>query len=1476
MQPDQDSNKNIMRPPDHNKTRSKSMSSSIWVAGLLLALGLSGEAHAIPSPDLVINLSASFAQLLGLISVLFGGVALSAKKGATAKKARRLQKTSKKFFFTAAALLVISVSINLLQYTRAIDAKNNRLQTNLVRKSIENGQSVGDTNLHTLSFSEQKTHPLGVTTETLAEWLNNDEPLNIIDVREDEEIEAGRISGARHIRYPDLLKNPDLIDPSQNNLLLCYSGNRSSELCEKLSLAGQSCNFMVGGYEKWLTESRPLTSSGDVSTTTELRNLPDFVNKNTLLDTPEVQELVNDEEAQFVDVRYPGDFLLGHLPGAHNITMRALGSQELTEKLNALPDAPLIAACYDKRSCFYSQLMGVRLDRMGKDYRGRYTVPHEFHQAGSAREHVEQWRQSKENITLMSVATRPLTSFLNWLKDATGHYALAILLLVLMVRLPLLPLTMKAERDTIVQKSLKPDIEQLKKNYADHPRALGKATMKMYRDHKIKPIFNLLSSFLQLGFLLLFYSVVNGAAANWTQSFAWLALPSAKDPLYILPVIVTALFVAILGMQLNINSRKKKIFLAIGAIAFLGVIQALSAAVNLYLSISMAVLLLQNLFIQLVAKKRNWAREPEAEIAPPVDDGMVPLRYAHLVPSTGKKAARLGELIAAGYNVPDGFIFTGTITDRALTEDEYDEDVEEREELDLDDVPLDAPPAAKPFLSDDERKRLSQMWLKLKAEKVAVRSSGLTEDGADTSFAGVYDSILNVRKGELVSAVRKVHRSLASEVAETYNQNVNQDEEEPLQIAEAASKLGGVVVQKMVDAEFAGVMFTEHPANAGAMLVEVVAGLGEDLVSGNVTPDSYSYGKISCTPLDELGCEIDLTPLLKLGQELEALYDHPQDIEWAYAKGVFFLLQTRDITRSVCDIKAGAGYAEKERRRLIGLAKSAELNETALAQNELSELLPRPTPLSASFMSRLWSAAGSTDVACQHLGIPYDVNYQSDPFVTTVFGQTYINKVEEKIRLGTGPGALAAFQLARDADQIENHFRNTVLPDLKIASVMDNALDYSRLTLSQMVDTLQKRLEQFVTETYVEAEIVNIATDYYWKTAKAKLDSDGLQSSDYLNYVPRTVVSDAMALIAGADKSEQRVRQFLAVFGHRAPLDYELSLPRYAEDPTLVMKLMKNPGHDAHSEDFPTLPTKKLLKISVDRVHRFQALKEEAKHYCMLELYQIRRLLLSIDEVCMFNGQIFQLKLNEVFQLNDKRYRKHAQHLIKQRLEEAETWKSISPPTTLSVIDLEKMDVATGKVVRDEDDGSLSGTRVAGDGAVSGKARVIRSIDEIAEFQEGEILVARMTDPQWYPLFPLAIGIVTEVGGWLSHAAIVAREYNLPATVGVENACASIQTGEIIELRADGTVTQINDRRDPDSPLRGNPSQGESNSKEADGTGSETRKIAGIVDLQKILNRTASSKKKADSGRLRNRDDKKALQDSVKQAEPVPPLKKAQ
>lgn len=115
---------------------------------------------------------------------------------------------------------------------------------------------------------------------------------------------------------------------------------------------------------------------------------------------------------------------------------------------------------------------------------------------------------------------------------------------------------------------------------------------------------------------------------------------------------------------------------------------------------------------------------------------------------------------------------------------------------------------------------------------------------------------------------------------------------------------------------------------------------------------------------------------------------------------------------------------------------------------------------------------------------------------------------------------------------------------------------------------------------------------------------------------------------------------------------------------------------------------------------------------------------------------------------------------------------------------------------------TVSGISVSGDKAVSGVVHVIRDESELVRFREGEILVAAMTDPSWRDLYPLAKGIITEAGGWLSHAAIVSREYDLPATVGVEDATVHLRSGDIVKMHIDGTIQRLSNRRAPDSPMR--------------------------------------------------------------------------
>jgi phosphohistidine swiveling domain-containing protein len=173
------------------------------------------------------------------------------------------------------------------------------------------------------------------------------------------------------------------------------------------------------------------------------------------------------------------------------------------------------------------------------------------------------------------------------------------------------------------------------------------------------------------------------------------------------------------------------------------------------------------------------------------------------------------------------------------------------------------------------------------------------------------------------------------------------------------------------------------------------------------------------------------------------------------------------------------------------------------------------------------------------------------------------------------------------------------------------------------------------------------------------------------------------------------------------------------------------------------------------------------------------------------DGKIFQLKLEELDGIDvDAPCASCAslQALAAKRLEEGELFSDIVLKTKLTMTDLEKLDSTPVSEQLRTSSADLKGLVVAGDSWALGAARVLNSPSEIESFKDGEILVARFTDPSWTPVFSRAAGLITEVGGRLSHAAILAREINVPAIVGVEGATSSIRTGDLVRMHQDGGI----------------------------------------------------------------------------------------
>ena len=700
-------------------------------AAALFLLG-STPALAIPSPDVVVSFFSNTAQIFGLLTLAVGGAFVSRQR--TARRLRGGGKAasvvSRRLLAVLGLLLLGSAAANILQWSWSADARMERLSANLLRASKEAGKRVGDTSLKTLDYSDQVNHPLGITTDQLAEILRlkrvepaSSSPVNLIDVREPEEWETGRLAQFSHIRYPDVLAQAAALKANgKRNILLCHSGNRSSELCEILAKMGIDCRFVIGGYEKWMAEGRSITRNPGVPAS-EARGLPPFPNDTVLLDTPDVRRLVDEAHALFIDVRYPEEFQRGHLPGALNMTVRKMTSAELDTAFAKVPHRPIIAPCYDKRSCFYAKVLGLRLTRLGYDFRGRYTVPSEYVPTVKQPPYVERWMVANEH-SLLGKLQRPVILALRWLNGRIGNLILTIFLAAAILRFAFLPFTVKGERDQIVQREAEGKLQELREKFADEPRRLKAAVHALYRAYKLTPGRNVVGLIIQILCLVVVFSAVSNVAPSGSGRFLWIADVGVSDPLHILPVLLGLLVYLQVETGATRHSAKFAALRMLAGAGFIAFTFKLKAALVLYLIFGLLLMLVQSLMIRAVMARRRREQDEPLPVA------IAPLDVAHRMPGTGRKAARLGELIQAGIPVPRGIVIPHGVF---------------------------LPNGAATQLDARAQKRLFRLCRRHKLGRMAVRSSGASEDGDSFSYAGVFDSLLNIdRKGLLDGASHPV------------------------------------------------------------------------------------------------------------------------------------------------------------------------------------------------------------------------------------------------------------------------------------------------------------------------------------------------------------------------------------------------------------------------------------------------------------------------------------------------------------------------------------------------------------------------------------------------------------------------------------------------------------------------------------------------------------------------------------------------
>ena len=1239
----------------------------------------SQPAFAIPSPDLVVGSLLSVSQLLALGSAILGG---GGAVYATARGRRYGWRVVSRGFVTGTVVLLVlfcgSLAFNIYQHLEQASERQARLEETLSRPSRTPGSLRGDPEVKELSYPRQMRHPNGMTTaeaDTLlkTQKAGTQRDLIFLDVRERAEREMGTLPGAIFLRYPDIAASR--IDFNAKKVIaFCHNGDRSHEICEALAKQGIDCHFIVGGIEKWMTEGRAMDSA-EARTRDQLRPIPRYRNDRVLLDTPEVRRLVAKERATFVDVRYPGDFKAhGHLPDAVNFPIQRVPTAELPRAIAEIPRRPIVLPCYDRRSCFFAEVVGLELTRAGYDVRGRYTEPWAYVVPGGRPPHVDAWIAEK-NQGLWDKAAGYLAGLVSTVSLWIGVVG-AILVLAGISRLLVLPFSVKAERDQIRLRAATSEFDAIKARLREDPVRKARAIRAFYKRHELTPGRNLIA-LLFLPIMALAVMAVQEVAVQANQGFLWLPDLAARDPLRILPFVFAALITLYVDLAfVRTGWQRIAVWVALFPL-FIATGTLFGSGADIYLVTSAALLIVQRIWVSgLLA--RLWHAWRCRSLA----RGIYSLDDVHRLVGHGNKGYRLGQMRVAGLPVPGGFLLTPTF--------------------------LTAFAAAS---ASERRAHLNRLRRRLGSTVFAVRSCASDEDNAKHSFAGVFESVLNVERHGLEAAIGKVRASFEAARVKSYT---------------GKGGAGSVLVQRMIAAEYAGVLFTRDPSASGLVMIELVKGTAENLMSGAIRPHTLRFGRVSGRQFGEGSAPIDLRPLLALGQQVEQLFGCPQDVEWTYAGGRFHLVQSRDITRTLMGERDEA-ILQDDLARVLDMAKGARPDEIVFSKNELSEMLPRPTALSLSLMQALWASGGSVDLAARKLGLTYQVAEDST-YLLTILGRLYVNEREKRAR-ALPIGLLAARRLLRNAERIEREFRDQFLPQFLVDLRLTEIADFDRLPSRELVEEIVRLCNRFVHETHVEIDTINIAAGFYVEHARRALNAARLDPSALLGHIPETVEVRALAEAAAAPV-ETRHWFLVRNLGHRAAFDYELAEPRYSENPDLLSALVGAKAARRQAGVIADDSLSKRLARLVEIARRFEALKEDAKHHSLRELAGLRRVLLALDRSLRLDGLVFHLTLDEVASLRDPNVDALRATASRRREQAARLYETDSLPSAITVCDLEAVSAggtvsarASGEVIR--------GTRVSGSRMLEARACVVSEAevergDELVNFKDGDIIVAPM------------------------------------------------------------------------------------------------------------------------------------------------------
>ncbi|MGH3913194.1 MAG: PEP/pyruvate-binding domain-containing protein [Pseudonocardiaceae bacterium] len=875
---------------------------------------------------------------------------------------------------------------------------------------------------------------------------------------------------------------------------------------------------------------------------------------------------------------------------------------------------------------------------------------------------------------------------------------------------------------------------------------------------------------------------------------------------------------------------------------------------------------------------------------------------ARWLPVVGGKAANLGELIRAGFAVPPGFCVTTGAYQQVTAGTELGGVLDSLHAPPRSDLVRVAELAgraraailAAPVPAAVTAAIVSAYTALGKDVAVAVRSSATAEDLPSASFAGQQDTYLNIIGIEaVVDAVRRCWASLWTDRAVSYRET-NDIDHRVVQLA--------VVVQRMVDARVAGVLFTADPVTGCRehTVIDASPGLGEAVVSGAVNPDHFvvdAGGGIVERRLGDKAVVVRPRPgggteqlakpadgaqpclgdaqigaLTALGHRVQAHYGTPQDIEWVLDDAaMLWLTQARPITtlyplpvaatdasprvyfcislaqgltrpitpmgiatfRLMASCVSEVVFGSVVRDQISGpavLAVAAQrlfIDVTPVLHSRVGRvLIPRvldvmearsavvfrglfDDPRFAVRTTSWWGFIRRLVALAVRFRIPLRI---TQALIRPAAARRHVAEVGRKLRskLAVPEGITAVQRL----DHAERLLATTVIPIMPtvvpvaaagfLAQALVSKLAHDELG-PQELDEILRALPYNVT-TEMDLQLWALAT---------RFRADGGSAAALRGTAPAGLA----ARFANRELPpvlQRGLENFLDSYGHRSVAEIDVGMSRWSDDPTHVLGVLANylrltdpdlapdrqfarGAHTAESTVTEVVGRVRrrnrmravAVRFALGRVRELVGMRETHKDYLVRVLTHVREQLAAVGAELAVAGRLNEPEDVFFLDLLESRAALAGADLRmvvgRRRVDyERELRRRQIPRIMLSDGTLPEALPFPGQQAGE---GQLIGTPASA-GTVTAPARVV--LDPVGvHLEPGEILVAPSTDPGWTPLFLTAGGLVMEMGGPNSHGAVVAREYGIPAVVGVPEATLRITTGERITVQGAAGLVEL-------------------------------------------------------------------------------------